>query len=800
LLGQVFPSSRFDLCLFDGENNRTRGENATFYVMTSCVSGETDPQSIMADLNSNDTLVLRSLSYGAVAQHQQNYGRELLAALWENKTKLSHAWKILKHGVCDGCSLGAYGLHDNMLGGIHLCIPRLKLLKSNTMGPLDISVMSDISRLRKLDQRHLRSLGRLSHPIIRRNTDRGFSRISWGEAFQLIVKTIHNTAPHQMGFLAGSRGITNETYYVFQKLARVLGTNNIDLYSRSHAASVSGLKATLGIGAAACSLSDSIGADLVVIFGSGLANNRSLMKYLHHARRQRTRILALASPRRDRLERGLMPSVTRGGVFSADLIDEFFQLGADGEIAFANGVLKTLIEWNKLDQEFIRKHTDGFAELKAALQQQTWDMLERRSGVARAEIERFAQLFGSCKKVVFIYDSDLTQDEFRVENIEAIANLALARGTFGSEKCGIMPIHGDSGIQGASDCGLQPGQFPGEFSVNNENARRFSNLWRHPAPSNPGIGARQMIEAGHRHDLKLLYSIGTSLSDNTPDSHFVAEALRRIPMRIHQDVALNHSMLVNAEQAVLVLPGQTCYEQRGGATSTSTERRIRFTPEIPGPRIGESLPDWQIPAMIGRKSMPNGDFLFAFQNSRSVREEMSRVMPIYKGIEKLSKEGDQLQWGGPYLYRDGFTNMNGNRALFTVLDPPDFMQVDVAESQLPAVSSSNPVAAPATVAAPSQTTVGISPTLNLIELKVLGGYRLRLRFSDGAEGEVDLSHLAGRGVFARWKDRRFFRKVRIENGRALQWGDDIDLCVDSLYLRLTGKTAEGASDAGDFHA
>jgi predicted molibdopterin-dependent oxidoreductase YjgC len=476
---------------------------------------------------------------------------------------------------------------------------------------------------------------------------------------------------------------------------------------------------------------------------------------------------------------------------------------ARGEIAFTNGVLKALIGCNKLDEEFIQKHTGGFDELRAALQEQTWEMLEQRSGVPRAEMERFAQLFGSAKSAVFIYGMDFTHDEFGAENVGAIVNLALARGMFGREKCGIMPIHSYSGVQGGGDCGLQPEQFPGEFSVNDENARRFSNLWRHPVPSNPGLKARQMIEAAHQRDLKLLYSIGGNLLDTSSDGNFVAEALTRIPVRVHQDIALNHAMLVNAEQAVLVLPGRTRYEQRGGGTSTSAERRIRFTPEIPGPPVGKALPDWQIPAMIGRKSMPNGDFLFPFRNSQSVREEMSRVMPIYRGIEKLSKEGDQLQWGGPYLYRDGFINMPGNRALFTVLDPPDRRRADITETRTHKVSAADPIAAAVPVEAHAQTDRGVNPTIRLIDLKVLKGCRLRLRFSDGAQGEVDLSHLAGCGVFAAWNDRRFFRNVRIENGRALRWGDDIDLCVDSLYLRLTGKTAEDAfqaSQAADLHA
>ena len=75
--------------------------------------------------------------------------------------------------------------------------------------------------------------------------------------------------------------------------------------------------------------------------------------------------------------------------------------------------------------------------------------------------------------------------------------------------------------------------------------------------------------------------------------------------------------------------------------------------------------------MVGRAVMPNGDYLFPFKDTQSIREEMARVMPIYQGIEKLKQEGDHLQWGGSYLFKEGFTAMRHNRADFTVLDPPD---------------------------------------------------------------------------------------------------------------------------------
>jgi Protein of unknown function (DUF2442) len=81
--------------------------------------------------------------------------------------------------------------------------------------------------------------------------------------------------------------------------------------------------------------------------------------------------------------------------------------------------------------------------------------------------------------------------------------------------------------------------------------------------------------------------------------------------------------------------------------------------------------------------------------------------------------------------------------------------------------------------------------IKIIEARVLDFFRLYVKFSDGVEGEVDLSALAGQGVFAAWDDRAFFEQLQIgSSGRSLDWGDQIDLSADSLYLNVTGKTAQ----------
>lgn len=80
--------------------------------------------------------------------------------------------------------------------------------------------------------------------------------------------------------------------------------------------------------------------------------------------------------------------------------------------------------------------------------------------------------------------------------------------------------------------------------------------------------------------------------------------------------------------------------------------------------------------------------------------------------------------------------------------------------------------------------------LRPVEVRPRPRYRLWLRYPDGVEGEVDLSHLAGRGVFAAWDAPGAFEAVRLAEDGSLSWGGGLDLCPDALYLRLSGKSPE----------
>lgn len=77
-----------------------------------------------------------------------------------------------------------------------------------------------------------------------------------------------------------------------------------------------------------------------------------------------------------------------------------------------------------------------------------------------------------------------------------------------------------------------------------------------------------------------------------------------------------------------------------------------------------------------------------------------------------------------------------------------------------------------------------------IEVQALPDYKIWLRYNDGIEGIVDLSDYVGKGVFTLWNDYKAFEKVHIGEADQIAWSDEIDMCPDSIYMLLTGKSAE----------
>lgn len=609
--------------------------------------------------------------FGIGEQRPNNYA-EILRAISENRGELGYAWRILSQGVCDGCALGTTGLHDWTLDGVHLCNIRLRLLRLNTMGPLDTKLLADAAALQSRSSADLRELGRIPYPMMRRRGERGFTRLAWEDALDLVAQRIRATTPERLAFYLTSRGMPNEAYYCAQKAARAIGTNNIDNAARvCHSPSTVALKEMLGVGATTCSYADWLSAQVIVFIGSNVANNQPVAtKYLHYAKKNGAQILVVNPYREPGMERYWIPSITESALFGTKLADRFYQIRSGGDIAFLTGVLKSLIESKHVDESFIAGHTEGLDAVRSDVTSREWEGLESACGLPRAEMVDLAERLGRADRAIFVWSMGITQHVCGVDNVRAIVNLALARGFVGREGCGLMPIRGHSGVQGGAEMGAYATAFPGGLPVNEANATALAQHWGFVPPHAPGMNAPEMIDAAHRGELDVLFSVGGNFLEVLPDPAFVERSLREIPLRVHMDLVLSPQMFVEPKDTVLLLPAATRYETPGGVTETSTERRVIFSPEIQGRRIAEARPEWEVFLDLARRVRPDRAPALALKSTGDVRAEIARVIPMYDGIQHLSKQGDQFQYGGRHLCAGWHFPLPGGRAKFFATPVP----------------------------------------------------------------------------------------------------------------------------------
>lgn len=610
--------------------------------------------------------------FGIGLQRPNNY-KELWRAFRENKGRRKYAWRILKRGVCDGCALGTTGMRDWTQKGVHLCNIRLRLLRLNTQPPFDPALLEDVSDLVGRRSRELRDLGRLPAPMIRRRGEPGFRVVSWDEALDAIAEQIRASSPDRLGFYLTSRGIPNETYYVAQKAVRALGSNAIDNAARiCHSPSTTALKAGLGVAATTCSYRDWIGTDLVVFFGSNVANNQPVAtKYLYLARKAGTRVAVVNSYREPGMERYWIPSTPDSALFGTKLATDFFMVGVGGDVAFLTGAIKHVFAAGLARREFIDQHTTGVEALEARVAAASWEQLERASGATRAEMEAFAELVGRAERAVFVWSMGITQHSAGEDGVRAIIDLALTRGFVGHEGSGLMPIRGHSGVQGGAEMGAYTTVFPGGRPIDAENAAALGEAYGFEVPTAPGMTAPEMIDRAGQGELDLLYSVGGNWLEVLPEPDAVEAALMRVPLRVHQDIVLSSQMLVEPADTVVLLPAATRYEVPGGVTQTTTERRIIYSPEIPGPRVPEARPEWEVFLDLARRARPELAERLSFPDTAAIRAEIARIVPFYAGIEALAEQGDQFQYGGPHLCADWRFPTPDGKARFGAVPLPD---------------------------------------------------------------------------------------------------------------------------------
>ena len=186
-----------------------------------------------------------------------------------------------------------------------------------------------------------------------------------------------------------------------------------------------------------------------------------------------------------------------------------------------------------------------------------------------------------------------------------------------------------------------PSAYVMGFPVTEENAKKFASVekWGFEPPSWKGLTAAHMVLAADRGEIDALWQSGGNFKSTLPEPEMVNRALGKIKLRIHQDIVANPTMFVEPAEMVVLLPSRTRYEQRGGGTETSTERRVIYSPEIPGPRPGDTRDEWEIPVMVARKFDPRAlgcSFPLA-RNARHPQRNRSRLPDLQGNLRSCRK-------------------------------------------------------------------------------------------------------------------------------------------------------------------
>ncbi len=413
---------------------------------------------------------------------------------------------------------------------------------------------------------------------------------------------------------------------------------------------MAGLAAAFGSGAMTNTIADIEDANVILITGSNTTENHPVLSsVVKRAVTLKGAKLIVVDPRRIRITRHAAKWLRQN-------------LGTD--VAWINGLMHVIIKEGLHDKQFIENRTEDFDELQKTVEKFTPDYVEKITGIPAQELIDAARLYARAARASILYCMGITQHTTGTDNVKSLANLAMLCGHMGIAGGGVNPLRGQNNVQGACDMGGLPDVYSGYQKVVDPQARqRMAEAWNvAELPDQPGMKATQMIPAAHDGTLKALYVIGENPLVSDPDVNHAEKSLNNLDFLVVQDIFLTET----ARLADVVLPS-ACYAEKDG-TFANTERRVQRVRKAVEPP-GQAWDDWKI---IGEIAARLG-YTMAYDSSRQIMEEISKVTPSYAGLSYERIEHEGLHWpcptpehpGTPILHREQFTRGKG---LFHAID------------------------------------------------------------------------------------------------------------------------------------
>ncbi len=476
---------------------------------------------------------------------------------------------------------------------------------------------------------------RLRYPLLRSGDE--WVRISWDEALEMISQKMleaqRRHGPESLAFL-GSAKCTNEENYLFQKMARLMGTNNIDNSARRcHSPTLFALRDALGTPAMTNPISDLALSDCILIIGSNFAENHPVVARWVLRAKDRGASIIVVDPRKTP---------------TAWLADIHLQIIPGTDIPLINGMINLIVKEGLENRSFIKSRTSGFGDLDIA--RYTPEMVSEITGVPPADIIRAARVYARSSASSIVYCMGITQHSCGTDNVTACSNLALVCGHIGRAGTGIYPLRGQNNVQGACDMGALAEFYPGWRHVDDLKAiEELKRMWHaNSLPTGRGLTADMIPDA---KDLRFLYIMGEDVVGSDPAVSRRRDSLKRLDFIVVQDIFMTDT----AKLADLVLPAACSFEKEG--TFTSTERRVQWIRKSRDPPA-DAKPDlWIINEVASRLG-----FDFGNADAEDVLSEIGMAIPAYRGIDRDRAEArGGVIWPCPHRDHPGTPRLHTER-------------------------------------------------------------------------------------------------------------------------------------------
>ena len=405
-----------------------------------------------------------------------------------------------------------------------------------------------ISELSQKSDFWLNSQGRLTEPMIIRQDSNYYQPISWEDAFDVIADNIVSLENPDEAIFYTSGRTSNEAAFLWQLLARRIGTNNLpDCSNMCHESSGVALSESIGIGKGTVTLDDFNSADLIIVVGQNPGTNHPrMLTALRDAKKKGASIISvnpLVETGMKKFKHPQNPVEMLG--FGSSIADKHLRVKINSDQALFRAFSKSIIESDNIDEDFINKYTNGFENFRKIAIEARYEEISEITGIPLQEILEVSQKVSKSKSTIVCWAMGITQHKNSVATIQEIVNFLLLGGNIGRKGAGVCPVRGHSNVQGDRTVGIN--HKPSADFINN--LERSTGI---RSPEKHGFDSVEAVKAMEKGDAKVFLAMGGNFLSAMSDTNRTSAALSNCNLTVHISTKPNRSHLITGKTGIIL--------------------------------------------------------------------------------------------------------------------------------------------------------------------------------------------------------------------------------------------------------